>query len=101
VLIFDAGKLVRTRAAEGARVGRNTQGVTLIRLPAEEALVGVVRIEALNGDDEEGASTETSAYAPIDPSGNGFRKVAPLRCGADRNRRVGLGPPFLFFEAKT
>jgi DNA gyrase subunit A len=43
---------VRTRAAEVARVGRNTQGVTLIRLPLEEALVGVVRVEALNGDDE-------------------------------------------------
>jgi hypothetical protein len=26
--------------------------VTLIRLPQEEALVGVVRVEALNGDDE-------------------------------------------------
>jgi DNA gyrase subunit A len=70
MLISNQGTLVRTRAAEVARVGRNTQGVTLIRLPAEEALVGVVRIEALNGDDEEGASTETVTDAPIDPTGN-------------------------------
>jgi DNA gyrase subunit A len=68
MLISNQGTLVRTRAAEVARVGRNTQGVTLIRLPAEEALVGVVRIEALNGDDEDGASTETVTDVPIDPN---------------------------------
>jgi len=70
MLISNQGTLVRTRAAEVARVGRNTQGVTLIRLPAEEALVGVVRIEALNGDDEEGASIEGVVDAPTDPAGN-------------------------------
>jgi DNA gyrase subunit A len=70
MLISNQGTLVRTRAAEVARVGRNTQGVTLIRLPSEEALVGVVRIEALNGDDDESASTELPADAAIDPVGN-------------------------------
>ncbi len=70
MLISNQGTLVRTRAAEVARVGRNTQGVTLIRLPAEEALIGVVRIEALNGDDEEGVSIETVTDAPIEPAGN-------------------------------
>ena len=58
MLISNQGTLVRTRAAEVARVGRNTQGVTLIRLPQEEALVGVVRVEALNGDDEGEAATD-------------------------------------------
>jgi DNA gyrase subunit A len=58
MLISNQGTLVRTRAAEVARVGRNTQGVTLIRLPQEEALVGVVRVEALNGDDEGDAAAE-------------------------------------------
>ncbi|MEO8803099.1 MAG: DNA gyrase subunit A [Rudaea sp.] len=53
MLISNQGTLVRTRAAEIAQVGRNTQGVTLIRLPAEESLVGVVRVEALNGDDDD------------------------------------------------
>ena len=61
VLISDQGTLVRTRAAEVARVGRNTQGVTLIRLPEEEKLIGVVRVDSLNGDDAE--ETE-SADAP-------------------------------------
>ncbi|MDE1885657.1 MAG: DNA gyrase subunit A, partial [Xanthomonadaceae bacterium] len=61
MLISNLGTLVRTRAAEVARVGRNTQGVTLIRLPDEEALVGVVRVEALNGDDEGDAVAEEAS----------------------------------------
>jgi DNA gyrase subunit A len=47
MLISNQGTLVRTRVAEIAQVGRNTQGVTLIRLPADEALVSVARVEAL------------------------------------------------------
>jgi len=53
MLISNQGTLVRTRASEIARVGRNTQGVTLIRLPAQEALVGVVKVDAF-GEDENG-----------------------------------------------
>ncbi|HET6545398.1 MAG TPA: DNA gyrase subunit A [Rhodanobacteraceae bacterium] len=53
MLISDHGTLVRTRAAEITHVGRNAQGVTLIRLPANEALVGVVKVEAL-GEDSNG-----------------------------------------------
>jgi len=66
MLISNQGTLVRTRAAEIARVGRNTQGVTLIRLPAEEKLVGVVRVESLGGEDEagDGAAPEE----PLPPS---------------------------------
>jgi DNA gyrase subunit A len=56
MLISNQGTLVRTRASEIARVGRNTQGVTLIRLPQEENLVGVVRIEGLAGEGDEGAT---------------------------------------------
>jgi DNA gyrase subunit A len=65
MLISNQGTLVRTRAAEVARVGRNTQGVTLIRLPAEEALVGVVRVESLGADGEdEGAPAEAIDTPP-------------------------------------
>jgi DNA gyrase subunit A len=53
MLISNQGTLVRTRASEIAKVGRNTQGVTLIRLPAEESLVGVVAIESIGADDDE------------------------------------------------
>ncbi len=51
MLISNQGTLVRTRASGIARVGRNTQGVTLIRLPADEVLAGIVRVVALDEDD--------------------------------------------------
>jgi DNA gyrase subunit A len=47
MLITDAGTLVRTRIAEISRVGRNTQGVTLIRLGADESLAGLQPIAEL------------------------------------------------------
>jgi DNA gyrase subunit A len=58
MLISNQGTLVRTRAAEIARVGRNTQGVTLIRLPADEDLVGVVRVDAFGEDDDDAVVTD-------------------------------------------
>jgi DNA gyrase subunit A len=68
MLISNQGTLVRTRASEIARVGRNTQGVTLIRLPQEENLVGVVRIEGLVGEgDEASENDDTSAETAPSP----------------------------------
>jgi len=54
VLISDAGTLVRTRVEEISRLGRNTQGVRIIRLGAKERLVDVVRAAQIEGlsDDE-------------------------------------------------
>ena len=46
LLISDGGTLVRTRAAEIAQVGRNTQGVTLIRLAQDECLQAIGRVDA-------------------------------------------------------
>jgi DNA gyrase subunit A len=56
MLITDGGTLVRTRVNEISVVGRNTQGVTVIRLDKGEKVVGVDRIDGLgdeDGDDEE------------------------------------------------
>src|SRR5207342_1143250 len=55
LLISDGGTLVRTRAAEISQVGRNTQGVTLIRLAADETLQAVERVDA-SLDDEAGVA---------------------------------------------
>ncbi|MEP7044652.1 MAG: DNA gyrase C-terminal beta-propeller domain-containing protein, partial [Dokdonella sp.] len=70
MLISNQGTLVRTRASEIARVGRNTQGVTLIRLPADEALVGVVKVDAF-GDDEAGdtaaSEIDLTSTEPLPP----------------------------------
>ena len=56
MLITDGGKLVRTRVNEVSVLGRNTQGVTLIRLSASEHLVGLERII----DDQEEIDEESS-----------------------------------------
>ena len=45
LLISDGGTLVRTRASEIAQVGRNTQGVTLMRLGEGETLQAIERID--------------------------------------------------------
>jgi DNA gyrase subunit A len=51
LLISDGGTLVRTRAAEISRVGRNTQGVTLMRLGEGERLQALERLDASIDED--------------------------------------------------
>ncbi|MEO5963356.1 MAG: DNA gyrase subunit A, partial [Thermomonas sp.] len=55
LLISDGGTLVRTRASEISRVGRNTQGVTLIRLSKGETLQAVERLDGSLAEDVEEA----------------------------------------------
>ncbi|GGB88148.1 DNA gyrase subunit A [Marinobacterium zhoushanense] len=71
MLISDRGTLVRTRADEISMLGRNTQGVTLIRLSEDEKLSGLARIE--EPDEEEGElvdadseQDEVDSTAPAD-----------------------------------
>jgi len=59
MLISDGGTLVRTHADEISTLGRNTQGVTLIRLRDDENLVGLARIQS-EDEDEEGENGEGS-----------------------------------------
>ncbi|HET6433966.1 DNA gyrase subunit A [Dyella sp.] len=61
MLISNQGTLVRTRVSEVSQLSRNTQGVTLIKLPADEALVSVVRLDA---DDD--SSDEAEAPLGVD-----------------------------------
>ncbi len=60
LLISDGGTLVRTRAAEISRVGRNTQGVTLMRLAEDERLQALERLDASLDEDE------LDGVAPVD-----------------------------------
>ena len=48
LLISDQGTLVRTRAAEVSQVGRNTQGVTLMRVAGDEKLIAVERLDVVD-----------------------------------------------------
>jgi DNA gyrase subunit A len=63
MLITDGGSLVRTGAGEISTLGRNTQGVRLIRPREDEKLVGIERIQPDEGggegaEGEEGAASE-------------------------------------------
>ncbi|GMQ96347.1 MAG: DNA gyrase subunit A [Gammaproteobacteria bacterium] len=52
MLISSNGTLVRTRVSEVSVMGRNTQGVTLIRLDDDEKLVGVEKIAMMENQDK-------------------------------------------------
>ena len=52
ILISDKGTLVRTPVEQVASSGRNTQGVTLIRLSKDEKLVAMARVENEEADDK-------------------------------------------------
>jgi DNA gyrase subunit A len=54
MMISSTGTLVRTPVGEISIVGRNTQGVRLIRLDESERLTGIERIETLG--DESGTT---------------------------------------------
>ena len=77
LLISDGGTLVRTRASEIAQVGRNTQGVTLMRLGEGETLQAIERIDISieengNGDDagEDGDDDMPAARADAPAPGD-------------------------------
>jgi DNA gyrase subunit A len=52
--------LVRTRVDEISVIGRNTQGVKVIRLDAKEKVVGVDKIDGLVDSDELEESDEAT-----------------------------------------
>ncbi|MGN2616690.1 DNA topoisomerase (ATP-hydrolyzing) subunit A [Aliivibrio fischeri] len=64
MMITDAGTLVRTRVSEVSQVGRNTQGVTLIRTSENENVVALQRIDEVEEaeiiEGEEGEVTEAT-----------------------------------------
>ncbi|WP_028115485.1 DNA topoisomerase (ATP-hydrolyzing) subunit A [Ferrimonas senticii] len=53
MMITNGGTLVRTRVAEVSEVGRNTQGVRLIRTAEDEQVVGLQRIDEIEEDELE------------------------------------------------
>jgi DNA gyrase subunit A len=60
MLISDQGTLVRTRVDEVSSLGRNTQGVTLIKLAKDEKLVGLERVQ--EPSEVEGEELEGEAF---------------------------------------
>ena len=68
MLISDQGTLVRTRVSEVSTLGRNTQGVTLIKVQEGERLVGVAPI--LDADDEFSHEASVDSDAQVDSDAN-------------------------------
>ncbi len=66
MLMASNGTLVRTRASDISILGRNTQGVRLIRLDEGERLIGVEPVEPENGEDDESAADAPAADAAGD-----------------------------------
>ncbi len=63
LLISDGGTLVRTPASHIAQVGRNTQGVTLMRLAKDETLQAIERLDASLEGDADGIADSNVVYA--------------------------------------
>jgi DNA gyrase subunit A len=61
MLISSSGTLVRTPVADISVVGRNTQGVRLIRLSEGERLTGIERVEGLEAGEEAGSPDSPAA----------------------------------------
>jgi DNA gyrase subunit A len=70
MLISDQGTLVRTRVGEVSSLGRNTQGVTLIKLITDEKLVGLERVqepsEVEDDELEEGVLDEAEGVESVE-----------------------------------
>jgi DNA gyrase subunit A len=79
MLISSTGTLVRTPVDEISVLGRNTQGVRLIRLAEGERLAGIERIEHLEGEAvvDIGDSPTGDAPAGDTPSGDAAPEAAP------------------------
>lgn len=81
ILISDQGTLVRTRASEVSVLGRNTQGVTLIKVQEGENLVQVARVaETMEEDAEEGIDliTQESVADPTVADSNEVSSTTDL-----------------------
>ncbi|MCU7808381.1 MAG: DNA gyrase subunit A, partial [Candidatus Thiodiazotropha sp. (ex Semelilucina semeliformis)] len=59
MMITNGGTLVRNRVADVSRMGRNTQGVIMIRLSKKEKLIGIERVESLEGEESDADEDDT------------------------------------------
>jgi DNA gyrase subunit A len=82
MLISSTGTLVRTPVEEISVLGRNTQGVRLIRLAEGERLVGIERIESLDAAED--------ATVPVDEPGGAVAGNPP---GGEEPGPESSGPP--------
>ena len=61
MLITNGGTLVRTQVGDISSMGRNTQGVTLIRLDEGESLTEIEAVQSLSSDGDDESEVDTSS----------------------------------------
>jgi DNA gyrase subunit A len=59
MIITDKGQVIRTKISGISLLGRNTQGVRLINVNADEKVVAVEKIAESEDDGSDGESSET------------------------------------------
>lgn len=91
ILISDKGTLVRTPVEHVASSGRNTQGVTLIRLSKDEKLVAMARVEnEENADELIDAMREDGTFEVDGQEQQDINKVAGESATADVNDAIDM-----------
>ena len=77
MLMSQSGTLVRTPVKDISVVGRNTQGVRLIRLEEGDQLSGLERIDGLGGRRARTSTLRVASTPPVRPPT--ARRPAPTR----------------------
>ena len=77
ILISDQGTLVRTRSSEVSVLGRNTQGVTLIKVQEGEKLVQVARVAETMDESETESNDDASPTQDSAALGNDVQQSSP------------------------
>jgi len=94
MMISDAGTLVRTAVSEVSTLGRNTQGVRLIKVGDEEKLVEIAAIDEEDtgddpaGEDVDGASADSDGSDVADTSGDASGDDTTTNDGAESDDSV-------------
>ncbi len=71
MFITDRGKVLRTRVSALSIIGRNTMGVRLMVLEAEERIVAVAKLAEKEEDEGDPEAEETAADGGVAPAGEG------------------------------
>ncbi|MGK2906711.1 MAG: DNA gyrase subunit A [Desulfuromonadales bacterium] len=71
MFITDRGKVLRTRVSALSIIGRNTMGVRLMVLEAEERIVAVAKLAEKEDDEEHPENEETAPDGGVDAPGEG------------------------------
>ena len=77
MIITSGGVLVRTRVSEISVVGRNTQGVRVIRLDKKEKVVGVDRVDGLPDEDDDDSEEPVASEESINDANTASEQDSP------------------------